>query len=223
MRKKPSGRIGRPRANRSRPDGDVREQILAAAQRLFRSRGYKATTTRDIAADAGLRQPSLFHYFGGKEAIFEAVAFGALQPVLDFIASERKARNQTPQSGSVQLYRLIAFDALHLLTNDNVIGPPALFSDASPDTLAEVDRRRGRIARAYAEALRAGVADGSLEVADARSTAKLLLGFVESVLNWPAPSSKPTKDAAQMADLLVRSVLADPDSISQVRSQASDG
>ena len=44
-----------------------RERILIAAARLFRQRGYKATTVRDIAAEVGILSGSLFHHFDSKE------------------------------------------------------------------------------------------------------------------------------------------------------------
>jgi AcrR family transcriptional regulator len=50
-----------------------RAEILAAARRLFMSRGYRAVSTRDIADAVGLTQPALYHHFGGKEALYVAV------------------------------------------------------------------------------------------------------------------------------------------------------
>ena len=49
----------------------TRERILREASRLFAVRGYYGTSTRDIARAVGIRQPSLFHHFPNKEAIFQ--------------------------------------------------------------------------------------------------------------------------------------------------------
>lgn len=50
------------------PDGLIaRERILNAAARLFRDRGYKSTTVRDIAAEVGILSGSLFYHFKSKE------------------------------------------------------------------------------------------------------------------------------------------------------------
>ncbi len=49
---------------------DTRERLLAAAQRLFRKRGYHATGLNDILEAAQAPKGSLYHHFpGGKEAI----------------------------------------------------------------------------------------------------------------------------------------------------------
>jgi AcrR family transcriptional regulator len=47
-----------------------RELILEAALKLFSSQGYRATSVRDIAADAGLSTGNVYHHFSDKETIF---------------------------------------------------------------------------------------------------------------------------------------------------------
>ena len=47
-----------------------RERILEAALQLFSSQGYRATSVRDIAAEAGLSTGNVYHHFPDKEAIY---------------------------------------------------------------------------------------------------------------------------------------------------------
>jgi AcrR family transcriptional regulator len=56
----------------------TRGRILDAAVSLFRSRGFDATTTRDIAQEAGIATGTLFNYFEAKEAIVAVLAEEAL-------------------------------------------------------------------------------------------------------------------------------------------------
>jgi AcrR family transcriptional regulator len=53
--------------------GAGRERLLKAAMRLFASRGYAATSVRDIVSAAGVTAPSLYHHFGNKEGLFLAI------------------------------------------------------------------------------------------------------------------------------------------------------
>jgi AcrR family transcriptional regulator len=46
-----------------------KERILTAATELFASRGFDATSVRNIAEKAGLSVPGMFHYFSSKEEI----------------------------------------------------------------------------------------------------------------------------------------------------------
>lgn len=47
----------------------TREQILAAAARLYAEHGFRGTTTRAIAESAGVNEVTLFRIFGSKEAL----------------------------------------------------------------------------------------------------------------------------------------------------------
>jgi len=53
--------------------GTRRRQILQAAAKLFSSKGFDATTVRDIAAEAGILGGSIYYYFSSKDDIFLAV------------------------------------------------------------------------------------------------------------------------------------------------------
>jgi len=59
---------GATRRGRS-PEGraEVRRDLVAAAVRLFRTRGYEETTVDDIAAMAGVGRRTFFRYFPSKE------------------------------------------------------------------------------------------------------------------------------------------------------------
>ena len=48
---------------------ETRQRILDAALGLFRSRGFDATTMREVAAEAGQSLGAAYHYFPSKEAI----------------------------------------------------------------------------------------------------------------------------------------------------------
>ena len=62
----------------------TRRRSLNEASKLFRTRGFKSTTTRDIAVAAGIATGTLFNYFPNKEAI---VAFFDEEAVTEARAS----------------------------------------------------------------------------------------------------------------------------------------
>jgi TetR/AcrR family transcriptional regulator, cholesterol catabolism regulator len=74
---------GRPRKTADeRDDGNRRLELLAAAARLFRQQGFAATSTRDIAAAAGMRSGSPFYHFENKVALLAAVMQEGMQSAL---------------------------------------------------------------------------------------------------------------------------------------------
>jgi TetR/AcrR family transcriptional regulator, cholesterol catabolism regulator len=91
---------GRPRKTADeRDDGNRRQELLRAAARLFRQQGFAATSTRDIAAAAGMRSGSPFYHFENKEVLLEAVMLEGMQR-----AAERQAgAMQAAADAGVQL------------------------------------------------------------------------------------------------------------------------
>lgn len=56
-------------------------RILDVAEDLFAVQGYDGTSLRQIAERAGIREPGLYNHFVGKQALYEAVLFRALNPM----------------------------------------------------------------------------------------------------------------------------------------------
>ena len=59
-----------------------REQILAAASRVFGERGYSGATTDQVAQAAGISQPYVVRMFGTKENLFLEVVARALDKLM---------------------------------------------------------------------------------------------------------------------------------------------
>ena len=64
----------------------TRDRILDVAESLFARKGLAGTAVRDIARAAGLTAPSLYNYFEGKQALYEAVIARGVQPLFDLIS-----------------------------------------------------------------------------------------------------------------------------------------
>ena len=62
---------------------DTQKKILHEANHLFMSKGYLGTSTREIAKNAGITQPNLYHYFSDKEKLYQAVLEQHLKTVGD--------------------------------------------------------------------------------------------------------------------------------------------
>lgn len=58
---------------------ETRQLIIRKAGELFMELGYRAVSTRMVAAACGLTQPALYHHFGGKQDLYMAVLLDELE------------------------------------------------------------------------------------------------------------------------------------------------
>lgn len=52
---------------------DTKKKILDCALELFSSRGYDSVSVGEIAKAVGIKAPSLYNHYSGKQAIFDAI------------------------------------------------------------------------------------------------------------------------------------------------------
>jgi AcrR family transcriptional regulator len=72
-------RVGRPPVS---ADTQVREALLAAARSLFLRYGFRAVSSRQVAAAAGVNPAMIHYYFEGKAGLYRAMLGAAIAPVV---------------------------------------------------------------------------------------------------------------------------------------------
>ena len=90
----------------------TKQRILEISLKLFSTKGYKATTMRDIAAEVGVRQGAIYNHFKNKEAILERL----IEDLTDSALVHIFDKDLDPQKGKQLLakiattFKLISFD-----------------------------------------------------------------------------------------------------------------
>ena len=75
---------GRPRKTlEERDDGNRKSDLVAAAAKLFRKKGFDATSTRDIATAVGMRSGSPFYHFKSKGDLLYAVMAEGMRSAIE--------------------------------------------------------------------------------------------------------------------------------------------
>ena len=83
-------------AEASQDEANRRQALIRASAKLFRDKGFEATTVRDIAAAVGMRSGSPFYHFANKQEILKAVMEEGLRQGLDRTVAALQAA-KTPQ------------------------------------------------------------------------------------------------------------------------------
>ena len=87
---------------------EARNQIMRASLKLFYTKGYEDTTTRDIIREAGILNGSLYNRFRSKDSILSSIVSDALADVLEgsekLFARENDMVKSLALPMAVQLY-----------------------------------------------------------------------------------------------------------------------
>jgi AcrR family transcriptional regulator len=200
---------GRPRKTvEDRDDGNRRVELLRSAAKLFRRKGFDATSTRDIAAAVGMRSGSPFYHFKSKGALLYAVMEEGMRSAIERQQQVlQRAEQATPDiAGQLRILIRNHFDVL--------LGPG---SDFVPVMLYEsrsiTPRQRATLAQLQSEyeapwnpVLDALHASGQLK-ADVKLARLLMFG----ALNWSAQWYDRRKGASldELADAAIALFIGD--------------
>jgi AcrR family transcriptional regulator len=190
------------RAEASGPAADARRrEILAAASRLFRSRGLHATGMREIAAELGMTAGNLYYYFPSKQDLLAFCQEDTLAQLLA-LAAEVESAGLPPDRA---LSRLLA-------------GHVRVLNEHTPGSLAHLEveevpaeRRprllalRRRYEAVFRRLIERGVELGVLRPVDPRLTTLALLGAVNWTVKWfdAAGPQRAGEVGDRFADLLL--------------------
>ena len=159
-----------------------RREILHAALRAFREKGYHATTLEDIAEHLGVRKTALYHYFTDKDAILFACHQESLAE-LDRILSGV----MDSETAAEQLAYLIR-EHVRVMT-DTLEGSPLAFevTALSPERQKSVIAGRDRYERALRRVIARGIEEGEFRDVNPKTAAFAILGAINWIARWYRP------------------------------------
>jgi AcrR family transcriptional regulator len=160
-----------------------RLEILRAAGREFRTRGFAETGMREIAAAADLSPANLYNYFRGKDEILFFCQDSALDRLIANLEKTRRAK----ATASEKLRSVIAFH-LHCVL-DEVEGSAAhLLTSSIPQHLQKrLLAKRDRYEHGVRSLVAAGIRSGEFLPADPALIARAILGVLNSTIAWFNP------------------------------------
>jgi len=94
----------------------TKEKILKHALKLFSTKGYKATTVRDIAGAMGVKQSALYNHFKNKDEILETLVQELTSSAIVTLFDNKDAQELHKQGKALlasiaTTFKLIGFDS----------------------------------------------------------------------------------------------------------------
>lgn len=172
----------------------TRTKLIQAARKAFAAKGYAAASMDDLTAEAGLTRGALYHQFGDKK--------GLLNAVIDQIDAEmlvrlRVARDQAETAWMGFLAEGIAYIEMALepeIQRIMLLDGPAVLGDPSqwPNQSACL--------RTATQTIQALINEGTVRPVDAEAAARLLNGAALNASLWIAAADDPRAVFAKAVD-----------------------
>ena len=184
-------KVGRPRT--SGPDtasnplgaGSLEERralVLETAARRFEAKGYAGTSVDEIARELGITKAAVYHYWGSKEDLLEAIQDRAL-------ALLREQLNRLDEEESPYETRLEATVAAYI---DAVLENKSFVSVLLRDFVSsERTREKQRAFRHQCrETLEEEIAAGNVRGSDPEVLTLAIVGLCSTIASWYEPAGR---------------------------------
>lgn len=164
---------------------ETRAKLIRAARTAFAAKGYAAASMDDLTAEAGLTRGALYHNFGDKKGLLQAVID---QIDAEMLARMRAARGQADTAWEGFLNEGVAYIEMSLepeIQRIMLLDGPAVLGDPSqwPNQTACL--------RTTTQAIQRLIDDGTVKPVDAEAAARLINGAALNAALWIAAADDP--------------------------------
>lgn len=185
-----------------------KQKILEEAARLFREKGYRATSMRDLAQAVNLKASSLYNHISGKEHILREICLNTAERFhreLDLIESREESAEG----------RVRALIQWHIQVATEDITSITAFNDewrhlTEPYLSEFIDQRKAYETR-FRTIIQDGMKDGSFKVLHANIALHTIFSAIRWIYDWYQPGKSISRQQLEeeIAGLLLGGLCTD--------------
>lgn len=161
------------------------DKIKQVAMKHFARNGYEGASLSQIAAEVGMKKPSLYNHFAGKEQLFLSVLGDISEDYKRFLSSRLEQMERLPPERQLfGMYRVyieyFTFDSVRTdFWKRVMLFPPASLSDKIIQLVGEVEQL---IAPRLAELFREGISRNTVREFDPNELVTLFYSLVNGYM-----------------------------------------
>lgn len=183
--------------NKSRYD-----EMLAVSARLFREKGFSATTMDDIAGEMHVTKPALYYYIKTKHDLLYAICESAISQLIEGV---RKI-NEGPGDAEEKLSKLIAWHVNMFSRQGDVINVYLADEGELPDENREHIRALSReYETIYRKMIRQAIDEGKFREVDVKMVVRAISGMCNWLSSWYRPEGQ--RSADEIAEIFLDLIL----------------
>lgn len=178
------------------------EEILAVSARLFREKGFRATSMEDIASEMGITKAALYYYIESKHDLLYEICDSAITRLIEGV----REIETVPGTPEERLERLIRWHVNMFGANGDIINVYL----ADEGELEEEKRRHMRsLSRefegVYRDILQEAIRKKDFRKLDVPVAVRAISGMCNWLSIWYQPGGRLTAD--QVADIFIDLIL----------------
>ncbi|MGK9050081.1 TetR/AcrR family transcriptional regulator [Neorhizobium petrolearium] len=183
---------------------ETKGKLIAAARRAFATRGYAEASMDDFTAEAGLTRGALYHHFGDKKGLLQAVIAEIDAEMSDRLcAISAKAENAwrgfvDESVAYIEMALEPEIQRIMLLDGPAVLGDPSQWPN------------QNACIRTTTASIQKLIDEGTIRKVDAEATARLVNGATLSAALWIAGAEDPqavSKKAVEAFNAMISGLL----------------
>ena len=184
-----------------------KDQIEQTATALFKSRGYAATSMRDLATELGLEAASLYSHIKSKEEILQRICFRMANEFFEGLETAEKTPGNSTQ-------KLEAAIKSHLSVLTKQPAASAVFQNEwkhlSEPFLSDFLKLRNDYENHFRQIIKEGNASGEFMVSDEKMATLMLLSSLNFVHAWYKPEGKlsPEQISETLTNMLLNGIVS---------------
>lgn len=158
---------------------DRRQQIIEVAIRLFSQKGFRGTTTKEIALAAGVNEAIIFRHFATKRDLYSAI-IDQKACATEMVAQQADVVKAIEQRNDRKLFETIAFHILEVHEHDGTFMRLMFYSALEGHELADMFFRN-QVAERYREIanyIKERIHEGAFRKVDPNIAVRAFFGMV---------------------------------------------
>lgn len=189
---------------RIKTDKDVtrREVITKAAASLFREKGYKAASMRDLAVKVGVEAASLYNHIRSKTELLHDVCFNIANLYWEHMGQVETSHATTPE----KVERLLRFHIHQMVDNyEEVYVSDREWRHLAEPYLSNYKNQRRNYRKRFAAIIERGIEQGEFKQIDAPTAVLIMLHAVSGIDSWHRSREKISAESLEenMVTLLI--------------------
>jgi AcrR family transcriptional regulator len=181
---------------RIKTDKDVtrREVITKAAASLFREKGYKAASMRDLAVKVGVEAASLYNHIRSKTELLHDICFNIANLYWEHLGQV----DNSSISAAEKIEKLLRFQIHQMIDNyEEVYVSDREWRHLAEPYLSNYKNQRRNYRKRFAALIETGIEQGEFKPIDAPTAVLIMLHAVNGIDSWHRSKDKITAEALE--------------------------